>query len=165
VPRPNGAEFRGANAADAPALRDLERSAGLAALGHVFPPDRHPYPSDDVLARWHLVLADQGVMVELAVDDRGPVCLLAYDEYGTLRHLAVAPRAWGQGLATAAVTRAVRAWRTAGHRDARLWCLAENHRARGLYERLGWRLTGLSQPAPWPPYPTEMEYALDLDQS
>ena len=41
----------------------------------------------------------------------------------------------------------------------RLWCLVENHRARGLYEHLGWRPTGREQTAVWPPYPREMEYA------
>ena len=36
--------------------------------------------------------------------------------------------------------------------------LVENHRARGLYEHLGWTPTGREQSAEWPPYPVEMEY-------
>jgi hypothetical protein len=55
------------------------------------------------------------------------------------------------GLARQAVARA------SGVR--RLWCLAENHRARGFHEHLGWRATGRNHLAEWPPYPTELEYA------
>ncbi len=69
----------------------------------------------------------------------------------TLRHLAVRPERWGSGLGRQAVERAAGV--------TRLWCLVENHRARGLYEHLGWRPTGREQSAVWPPYPREMEYA------
>lgn len=159
--------FRRAGAADVVPLRDLEQRAGLAALGHVFPPDRYPYPESDVLARWHLVLADPTAVVEV-VDTLDPSLgsglsvLVAYDAQGTLRHLAVDPAHWGAGLGKVAVARAVAAMRGLGLPAARLWCLAENARARALYERLGWRVTGSAQQAPWPPYPVEVEYRLDL---
>lgn len=158
--------WRRATDGDAVALRDLEQRASLAGLGHVFPPERFPYPEADVLARWHLVLADPSVVVEVSaghvgLDDRsGPAVLLAYDAEGTLRHLAVDPASWGHGLGEAAVSRALAALRDQGLRTARLWCLAENDRARALYERLGWRVTGAEQEAPWPPYPREVEYTL-----
>jgi hypothetical protein len=45
-------EWRAAGPDDALLLTDLERAANLASLGHVFAPDRHPYPYDDVHARW-----------------------------------------------------------------------------------------------------------------
>ena len=153
-------EFRRATPGDAVALRDLERDASLAALAHVFPPERHPYPADDVLARWYLVLVDPDVVVEVVDGDSGLRCLVAHDAHGTLRHLAVAPDSWGQGLGRLAVDRAVTALRACGGGTPRLWCLAENHRARRLYEHLGWRPSGAEQPAPWPPYTTEMEYFL-----
>jgi RimJ/RimL family protein N-acetyltransferase len=152
--------FRVAGEADAVALRDLERAASLAALGHIFPAERFPYPDDDVLARWHLVLADPTVSVRLREEEDAPVCLVAYDEAGTLRHLAVHPARWGAGLAGEAVRLALASWRAAGLSEARLWCLAENHRARARYERWGWRLTGAAQEAPWAPYPRELEYRL-----
>lgn len=160
TPRPDVA-FRIAGPDDAVSLLELERAASLAALGQVFPPDRHPYPSGDVLARWHLVLADPDVVVEVIDGVAGLRCLVAHDAAGTLRHLAVAPEEWGRGLGRLAVERAVAALRACGHPSPRLWCLADNDRARGLYEHLGWRPTGAAQPAPWPPYPTELEYALD----
>jgi len=151
--------FREATAEDVPALRDLEREANLVALGHVFPPARFPFPGDDVLARWALVMQDPSVVV-LVRDEPvggGIDVLAAYDDT-TLRHLAVHPRAWGQGLASTAIATALHAMDLRGSTVAELWCLEENHRARRLYEYLGWRPTRDRQEAPWPPHPTEMRY-------
>ena len=83
----------------------------------------------------------------------------SWDATGRLRHLAVHPDRWGTGLAREGVELAVAAIRAAG-RVPVLWVLVANDRARGLYEHLGWVETGRSQPAEWPPYPTEVEYRL-----
>ncbi|MBD8869174.1 hypothetical protein [Nocardioides donggukensis] len=185
------ARFRRAEAWDLVALRDLEREAGLAALGHVFDPARHPYPSDEVLARWALVLDEPGVGVEVVDDPGAPgrlLVLVAHDA-STVRHLAVAPAVWGRGLARSALARAVAsiaaaqpgdpahldnpaqsavasaaasAAASARPREASLWCLVENHRARGLYEHLGWLPGAERREAGWPPYPLEMTYTLPL---
>jgi GNAT superfamily N-acetyltransferase len=157
--------FRRASPSDAEALLALERDASLAGLGHVFPADRFPYPEADVFARWHLVLADPDTAVEVvdAPDGPGLLCMVAHDAHGTVRQLAVAPERWGEGLGSTALRRAEAALAAAGHREVRLWVLAENRRARSLYERHGWRATGETQPAPWPPYPTEVGYARHLD--
>ena len=142
--------WRRATEADAVALRDLERIASQTGLAHVF--GDLPYPADDVLARWALLLDDPEVLVEVVEDEQGLVALAAHD--GTsLRHLAVRPDHWSAGLGREAFARA----EAAGAR--RLWVLAENARARTLYESLGWAPTGVSQECPWPPYPTELEYA------
>ena len=140
---------------DAPALAGLERSANLVALAHVFPADEHPYPIAEVEDRWRRVLADADVTVEVVGDPDGLVAFVAYDEQ-VLRHLGVRPDAWSRGLGRALVERAAPRMGPA----PRLWCLVENGRARSLYDRLGWRPTGLTRPAEWPPYPVEMEYAL-----
>ncbi len=141
--------WRPATTEDAVALRDLERAASRAALAHVF--GELPYPDDDVLARWVLILDDPVVTVEVVEDERGLVALAAHD--GTsLRHLAVRPDHWAAGLGREGVVRA----EAAGAR--RLWVLEANARARGLYEALGWRETGARQECPWPPHPTELEY-------
>ena len=161
--------FRAATEADLPALRDLERDANLAALGHVFPPERYPFPDDDVLARWALVLEDPDACV-LVLDadqtggDKGLLVYTAYDTT-TLRHLAVRPDHWGNGLATTAVETAMNAMDLRGTTVASLWCLEDNHRARRLYEYLGWRPTRDRQEAPWPPHPVEMRYTRLLVQS
>ena len=68
------------------------------------------------------------------------------------------PDRWGHGLATAAVDTVLHALAERGCRVASLWCLEENHRARSLYERLGWVATEDRREAPWPPHPVEMRY-------
>ena len=142
--------WRRAGSADAVALRDLERTASRAGLAHVF--GDLPYPDDDVLARWTLLLDDPEVVVEVVEDGLGLVALVAHDG-STLRHLAVRPDHWGAGLGREAFARA----EAAGAR--RLWVLEANERARRLYESLGWRPSGTTQECPWRPYPTEVEYA------
>lgn len=142
--------WRRASADDVVALRDLERIASQTGLAHVFGP--LPYPDDDVLARWALLLDDPTVVVEVVEDERGLVALTAHDG-STLRHLAVRPDHWGAGLGREGFARA----EAAGAR--RLWVLEENLRARSLYESLGWRPSGNSQECPWPPFPVELEYA------
>jgi GNAT superfamily N-acetyltransferase len=145
--------WRTAGNDDAPGLRDLERAANLVGLAHVFPADRFPFPDDAVLARWALVLDDPGVVVEVVDGEAGLLAFAAYDDE-SLRHLAVHPDAWGTGLARAGDARAV------AHGARRLRVLDDNHRARRLYEHLGWGPTGVEQECPWVPHPLELEYAL-----
>jgi GNAT superfamily N-acetyltransferase len=158
--------FRQATPEDAQALLDVERAAGIAALGHIFPPGMYPFPSDEILAKWQAALTEPGVRV-LVLDDedadnprgRGSrlACFVAHDER-LLRHLAVHPAHWGAGLARAAMDMAV-----AEMSDPRLWCLADNDQAIGFYEHLGWRRTGRSQPAEYAPFPDEVEMVLPRD--
>ncbi len=157
--------FREATPHDAAALRDLEREANLAGLGHVFAPERHPFPDDAVLTRWVLVLEEPGVSVVVrdCADGRGIDVLMAHDDT-TLRHLAVRPDHWGEGLAARLIETALEAMRQRGTEVAGLWCLEENHRARRLYEHLGWRATDERRPAPWPPHPVEMSYTRPVPQ-
>ena len=137
---------------DAAALRDLEREANLVGLAHVFP--GLPFPDQGVLARWEATLADPAVTVLMT-----ETAFTSWDADGRLRHLAVHPDHWGTGLAREGVELAVTGIRYAG-RVPTLWVLVANHRARGLYEHLGWEPTGREQAAEWPPYPTEAEYRL-----
>ena len=126
---------------------------------HVFPPERFPFPGDDVLARWALVLEEPGCDV-IVVDGGEPGHLAAFAAYDdtTLRLLAVHPDRWGRGIASAAIGAALHAMELHGGSEASLWCLEENHRARRLYEHLGWRPTDDRGEAPWPPHPAEMRY-------
>jgi RimJ/RimL family protein N-acetyltransferase len=158
--------FREATLNDLTALLDLERAANLAGLGHVFPPDRFPFPDDDVLARWALVLDEPGVdvLVRDTEDGSGIDLFAAYDDR-SLRHLAVHPDHWGDGLATTAIETVLHAMDERGTTIAELWCLVENHRARRLYKYLGWRPTADRREAPWPPHPTEMRYTRLIPQS
>ena len=147
--------FRRATAADAGPLAELERAANVVALAHVFPPDDHAFPLEEVADRWGATLAEPTVTVEVLDGDDGLRGYVAHDD-AVLRHLAVHPSAWGQGLGRELVGRAVGRMGP----GPRLWCLRDNHRARALYEHLGWRETGLSRQAVWPPHPTELELSL-----
>lgn len=144
-------QLRPATMDDAVALRDLERAASLEFLGHIFDPSRFPYPDDEVLDRWRSLLTDEEVSIVVVDDSTGLACLVAWDD-DLLRHLAVAPLRSGEGLARAALAHALD--RSPARR---LWCLADNHRARGLYRHLGWRPSGTARRAEWPPYPLEIE--------
>jgi len=154
-------DVRPAQPADAWALAALEERTYVAALGHLFAP--HPYPSGDVLARWTLLLDDPGVSVVGAFDGDTPVGYAAFDD-ASLRHLAVAPERFGTGLADHLHECAALAWRTAGTRQAELWVLEANARARRFYERHGWTLDGRSQTCPWPPHPVEVGYRRSCTQ-
>ncbi|MEO7627815.1 MAG: GNAT family N-acetyltransferase [Nocardioides sp.] len=138
--------WRRASGADAGPLADLEQAANLVGLAHVF--GDLPFPYDAVLTRWVLVLDDPEVVTEVVDGDQGLVAFAAYD-HESLRHVAVHPGFWGQGIAREAVVRSG---------ATRLWVLDDNHRARGLYESLGWVPTGVTQECPWEPHPTELEY-------
>lgn len=159
----NGDMFRRATEHDLLALAELERDANLAALAHVFPPDHYPFPFDAVLSRWRLVLDDPAAVVLVTEGASGLAVYAAYDDR-SLRHLAVHPEHWGQGLAAAAVQLALEGIAEDGADRAILWVLEENHRARGLYEHLGWQPDGQVQEAAWPPHPTELRYTYDLQQ-
>lgn len=138
--------WRRTTPADAGPLADLERDANLVGLAHVF--GDLPFPYDAVLTRWVLVLDDPEVVTEVVDGERGLIAFAAYD-HESLRHLAVHPDFWGRGIAREGVVRSG---------ATRLWVLEDNHRARALYESLGWAPTGVTQECPWEPHPTELEY-------
>ena len=52
-----GPFLRRARARDAEAVFEVQRAASLAALGHIYPPDRFPYPDAEVRAHWRDALA------------------------------------------------------------------------------------------------------------
>lgn len=147
--------FREAAVGDADALTDLARVANQRALGHIFPPERYPFPTDVVRARWHDIVDDPSVWVYVSEDDDGLTPFVAFSG-GLLRHLAVRPDVWGAGLATAAID-----WARACEPIQRLWCLDENDRALRFYERYGWRRSGRQKRAEYPPHPGMMELVLE----
>jgi RimJ/RimL family protein N-acetyltransferase len=140
-------------------LLTLERAASTAGLGHIFGPDL-PFPDDDVLARWRLVLEEAGVTVALDVERGEPIGYVAYGD-GWLRHFGYLPSWWGTGRAQALHDHAVGAMRSDDSaRPLRLWVLVENQRARAFYARLGWMDTGVRDQEVFPPYPDKMELLL-----
>jgi GNAT superfamily N-acetyltransferase len=150
--QPAAVTIRSARPDDLEALVAVQRAAELAALGHIFPPDEHPYPVQAVAIRWRTALAparDRAV---------GLACVAP----GWLQGLFVVPDAWGSGLAGRLHAATITIMQAHGCSRCRLWVLEANHRARRFYARHGWRPDGRRQPAPFPPHPVELGYALDL---
>jgi len=132
--QPSVVTIRSARPDDLEALVVVQRAAELAALGHIFPPDEHPYPVPAVAMRWRTALAAAEVCVLLA-ERGGRAVGLACVAPGWLQGLFVVPDAWGSGLADHLHEAAIMIVRAHGCSRCRLWVLAANHRARRFYAR------------------------------
>jgi RimJ/RimL family protein N-acetyltransferase len=103
-------------------------------------------------ARWRERLSEPmvGKKIFVAIDARsdlvgfagvGPARDEPHDR-GELYMINVAPAAWGTGVGTALLVEAMHALSVLGHREAILWVLRQNARARRFYEREGWAQEG-----------------------
>ncbi len=145
--------IRLAGGADAEALYTMERATSTFGLTHVF--GAVPFPDDDVMARWRLVLEDPSATVLIDEDANGPVGYAAYGD-GWLRHLGLLPELWGSGRARVLHNEVIRRSTADGAPASYLWVLVDNHRARAFYARLGWRETGEREPEVFAPFPVKM---------
>ncbi len=136
-------------------LLDLERQASSVGLAHVFGPDL-PFPSDDVLARWRIVLGDPDLVTLLDLDESGPVGYAAYGDQW-LRHFGYLPRCWGSGRADRLHDAVLAGLAAQGAQTAYLWVLVDNHRARSFYARRGWTDTGRRESEVFEPYPRKLQ--------
>jgi RimJ/RimL family protein N-acetyltransferase len=140
-------------------LLALEKAASTAGLAHIFGPDL-PFPDDDVLARWRLVVEAPDITTVLDEEGGEPIGYAAYGD-GWLRHFGYVPAWWGTGRATLLHDHVVAELRAAGGGGAlRLWVLVDNRRARAFYERLGWVDGGAREQEVFPPYPDKMALVL-----
>lgn len=149
-----GLRIRRARADEVRRLARMERAASGAALAHVFPPERHPYPMESVVARWQRLLRDGGVWVVILELFDAPVGYLAYS-VDTVLHLGVAPSQTRRGYGSALLEYATAEIFSGGAPEARLWVLDQNTSARAFYDAHGWQLTDESRESPYPPHPTE----------
>jgi diamine N-acetyltransferase len=153
--------LRPAEPDEAEAAVAVQRAASLAALAHIFPPDRYPFPDEAVLDRWRTALADPARRVVLAERAGTPVgVLLTAPDW--LEGLYVVPEEWGSGVAVLLHDEAVRAARERGVEHLHLWVLEDNHRARRFYERRGWKPNERRRRVPYPPHPDDVGYTLEL---
>ncbi len=136
-------------------LLDIERTASSTALAHIFGSDR-PFPVDDVLARWRIVLDDPDTVTLIDEDESGPV---GYAAYGNrwLHHLGLLPRLWGSGRADVLHALVLDGLSAHGPDASYLWVLVDNHRARSFYVRHGWYETGVREPEVFAPFPVKMQ--------
>jgi GNAT superfamily N-acetyltransferase len=153
--------IRPARPDEAETLLRVQRDACLVALAHIFPPERYAFPNEDVLAAWREALADDGAQVYVAEVD-GEVVGCVSLAHGFLSTLYVIPSEQGTGIGTALHDLALERLRAHGHRVARLWTLEENWDARRYYEKRGWILTEATRVVPFPPKPTDVQYAKTL---
>lgn len=130
-------------------LAEIQEAASVAALGHIYGDE--PFPRAEVLERW------RASTDEILLDEDG--LGLAAVSPGWLNGLYVRPEAWGTGVAARLHDRALEAL---GPGIARLWVLEENQRARRFYERRGWREDGSTRDVPFPPYPVDLGYAIEI---
>jgi ribosomal protein S18 acetylase RimI-like enzyme len=122
--------------------------AALVGYAHIFPPDA-PKPTEERLTEVYrrrftppsrgLVLEAGGALVgcvAAAVDEDGE---------GEVVGLYVEPSWWGRGLGVRLHDAVLEDLRGGGATSARLWVLEHNTRARGMYERRGWRADGATR--------------------
>ena len=153
--------LRPAAPADAEAVFEVQREASLAALGHIYPPDRYPFPDEAVRGRWREAIADDRSHVVVA-ERAGRIVGVAATRDGWLDGLYVRPESWGDGVAALLHDAALRAIEAEGATTAHLWVLEGNARARRFYERRGWRLDGSERVVPFPPHPLDVGYSKEL---
>ena len=154
-------EIRAARTDEAAALAAVQELASLAALAHIFPPERYPYPRDAVEARWAAAVVGAETRTLIAVDREQSVGAACVAD-GWLEGLYVVPERWGTGLGEELHDRALDEVRGLGSGSCKLWVLEDNARARRFYERRGWRENGESRVVEFPPYPLDIGYSLDF---
>ena len=161
-------EIRAAVPADADAIAAAHIDGWRVGYRHLLPDDYLDAPSfaQQRIDRWRMWTWAQGLRqsqvyvpvldgqvvgfghcgaerVEPACDqsstaDPAEVSFERGEVYGFYLH----PTAWGSGAATGLIERCHRHLVDAGYRSAVLWVLRDNPRARGFYEKVGWRATG-----------------------
>ena len=156
---------------DAPLLARLQVDAALTAYGRIFPASAPPPVFDEVLAEWRgrlgtavgteqktLVAVDNGRIVGVLVAGPDP----ARPDRGHVARFYVSPDRWGQGIGHRLYLGALGWLRQGAYREATLWVLERNDRARTWYERLGWRTTGEQKTVYEPAGIVDLQYLIRL---
>lgn len=147
--------IRPAELADAPAMGTVWHRAALVGYDGIIPPSAPPIPSaDEVAEEWRRSIEDEStgalvlVACAAAVPDGPVVGTIAIvpdpddSSRGQITGLYVDPGHWGRGIGGALHDAALDHLRWAGYRMALLWVLEGNLRARAMFERWGWQVTG-----------------------
>jgi GNAT superfamily N-acetyltransferase len=149
---------------DAELCFGIARAAAVAGFQHVFPADLYEFPGDAIRADWISALTDPEGETYLAFEDDEAVGVVSVGD-GVLQTLYVMPEFWSRGIGSMLHDHALDRLREVNVQEARLWTLTENHRARAFYEKRGWSLTGRERIVPFPPHPTDVEYARSTRRS
>lgn len=152
-----GIRLRRARQADLDLLTSIERAASEAALGHIFAPAEHAYPTTEVRRRWRRLLRDRQVQLRVLEEHTDPVGLVAWDSHGQLRHLAVSPHHARRGHGSLLLQYATEELMATGTRELFLWVLEDNLTARGFYRSRGWRDTDERIDSEFEPHPVQLK--------
>jgi len=153
--------IRAARPDEAATITVIQRDACVKAFAHIYPPDRYPFPEEEVRLIWEKTLADPSVEAYVAEIDGEPVGTVSVGD-GFLRTLYVLPSHWRNGVGTALHDHALDRLRAHGDETAKLWTLEENWDGRRYYEKGGWTLTPETRVVPFPPNPIDVQYARAL---
>lgn len=140
----------------------VQEEGGVAALGHIFPQDAHPFPRAVVRQRWAHELADSDVQCFVVEGPDRLVQGFVAISGNELLHFGTAKSTWGSGLAGQAHDEVLDRLCKQGHLRAQLWVFEENGRARHFYESRGWVPTGQRRRSTFPPQPVLVCYERDL---
>ncbi len=138
---------------DAASLAAVEVTSWRAAYRGLMPDaflDR--LSAEEKTASWRRNLLKHGPSgrkrLRVAIGDDGVIGFVRVGsmwdagEVGLVYLLYVLPDYWGHGVGTALMSAALDDLRDLGMREAVLWVLRDNQRARRFYEGLGWRPDG-----------------------
>lgn len=153
--------LRPLSVADVDELLRVQREGAVAGLGHIFPQETHPFPTERIRERWLAELADPAVRC-FAIVAAGRLAGFAALRGDELLHFGTALDTWGSGLAGRAHDELLELLRQQGHTRAWLRVFDENGRAVRFYTRRGWRPTEITEATHFPPHPTLRRYELDL---
>src|ERR671925_859377 len=133
--------------ADAEAVGRVQVQTWQTAYAHIFPRDELARLSieqrEDMWRRHPPLVAEVGgeivgfVSVGRSRDEGGD---------GELYAIYVHPDHWGTGTGRALIVAGEERLRQLGHKDALLWVLEDNPRARRFYELAGWSTDGTTRP-------------------
>jgi ribosomal protein S18 acetylase RimI-like enzyme len=150
-----GLRVRRARPDESRLLTRLERAASEDALGHIFPPEEHPYPVTAVTRRWRKLLHDRSTRVYLLELVDTPVGYVAFNSAHVL-HLGVLPHHGRRGYGSALVEFASQEIFALGTPEASLWVLTDNQAARRFYRAHQWKETEDRRHSEYPPEPEEL---------
>ncbi|HWX08502.1 MAG TPA: GNAT family N-acetyltransferase [Gaiellaceae bacterium] len=142
-------EIRPARLDDAGGIADVHVRTWQSAYEHVFGAERLATVTvERRLPIWKEILNEDDTTAFVAEDDGRIVGFATVgpsredDADGELYAIYVEPEAWGTAAGPALIQAGVGVLRDCGFRDAVLWVLEDNPRARRFYEREGWSLDG-----------------------
>jgi GNAT superfamily N-acetyltransferase len=143
--------IRRARVEDGRAIATMHVRTWQAAYRHVFPADAlDAMDVEERVPRWERNVVDPEVPIWVAEQDGAVVGFVAVgpsrdeDSDGELYGIYVLPEAWGTDAGSGLMAVGLDYLR-AHFRDATLWVLDDNPRARRFYEKQGWALDGATK--------------------